>query len=97
MAGLEDISDHLLPRRKTWLRDRNTWIMLHRGRDVRSPTDYILIIYRRLLKNVSVWGVYHNTDRYFFLVCLRVAAPAENSRYIRKWKRFTLKPPNTPG
>ena len=28
---LEDMSAHLLPQRKPWLRDGRTWIMLHKG------------------------------------------------------------------
>ena len=31
-AGLQDMSGHFLPRRKPWLRDVRTWIMLRGGR-----------------------------------------------------------------
>ena len=53
-AGLEDISEHFLPRRCPWCRDGRMWSMVWAGRDVRSRTDYILGTDRRLFWNVSV-------------------------------------------
>ena len=52
--GLEDMAQHFIPRVRRWCRDRRTWEMLRRGREVRSRTDYILGTDRRLFGNVSV-------------------------------------------
>ena len=41
-AGLEEMINHFLPRRKPWLRDGRTWSMRHRDQVVRSQTDYLL-------------------------------------------------------
>ena len=40
--GLEDMSEHFLPRRCPWFRDGRTWSMIREGRELRSRTDYIL-------------------------------------------------------
>ena len=40
--GLEDMARHFLPRDLRWCRDRRTWGILRKGREVRSRTDYIL-------------------------------------------------------
>ena len=52
--GLEDMAPYFLPRRRHWCRDRRTWCMLRKGREVRSRTDYILGTDRHLFGNVSV-------------------------------------------
>ena len=57
---VEDISDHFLPRRKLWLRDRGTCSMIHGGKEVHSWTDYILVKDRCLLHNMSVRYARHN-------------------------------------
>ena len=53
-SGLEDMARHFLPREKRWCRDRRTWVMLRKGQEVRSRTDYILGTDRRLFRNVTV-------------------------------------------
>ena len=40
--GLEDMSAHFLPRRRSWFWDRRMWSMIWAGKEVRSRTDYIL-------------------------------------------------------
>ena len=40
--GLEEMAQHFLLRERRWCRDRRTWGMLRKGREVRSQTDYIL-------------------------------------------------------
>ena len=52
--GLEDMAPHFLPRQRRWCRDRRTWGMLRKGREVRSQTDYILGTDQRLFRDVSV-------------------------------------------
>ena len=37
--GLEDMDPYFLPRQRRWCRDRRTWGMLRKGREVRSRTD----------------------------------------------------------
>ena len=75
--GLEDMSAHFLPRRRTWGRERRTWSMVREGKLVRSQTDYILGTDRHLFWNVSVWNPRHNTDHYMVLGCLRSAPERE--------------------
>ena len=41
-AGLEDMAQHLMPRRRRWNRDRPAWDMRRKGQVVRSRTDYIM-------------------------------------------------------
>ena len=41
-SGLEDMSDHFLPRRLPWCQDGRTWSMVRLGREVWYRTDYIL-------------------------------------------------------
>ena len=41
-AGLEVLSEHFLPQRRIWCRDRRTLAMVRQGREVSSRTDYIL-------------------------------------------------------
>ena len=38
-AGLEDMADHFLPRKRRWGRERRTWAMVRGGKAVRSRTD----------------------------------------------------------
>ena len=72
--GLEDMAPYFLPRRRRWCRDRRTWGMLWKGRDVRYRTDYILGTDRRLFWNVSVRDPRHNSDHYMVLSCLPSAS-----------------------
>ena len=69
-AGLEDMAQHFMPRRRQWNRDRRTWDMRRKGQVVRSRTDYILGTDRRLFKNVTVRDPRHNSDHYMVLGCL---------------------------
>ena len=68
--GLEDMSDHFLPRRRSWCRDRRMWSMVRAVREVRSQTDYILGTDRCLFWNVSVRGPRHNLGHYLVRGCL---------------------------
>ena len=88
---------NFLPRRKPWLRDGRMLSMLYGGKEVRSQTSYILGTYRPLLQNVVVRGVYHNTDHYLVLSCLRKSAPDAHSCYLREQTRFPIKPTMTLG
>ena len=78
--GLEDMSDHFLPRHKLWLKEDCTWVMHRSVREVRSRTDYILVTDSRLFQNIGFWDARHNTDHYLVLGCLCGAAPATHSR-----------------
>ena len=39
-AGVEDMAQHFMPRRRRWCRDRQTWDMKRQGQVVRFRTDY---------------------------------------------------------
>ena len=62
MTRLEEVSDHFLPRRRLWCRDGRTWSMVRMWREVRSSTDFIPEIDRRLFMNVSVQEPRHKSD-----------------------------------
>ena len=53
-AGLEDMTEHFLPRKMRWGRERRTWAMVRWGKAIRSRTDYILGTDRSLFRNVAV-------------------------------------------
>ena len=91
--GLEDMARHFLPREKRWCRDRRTWEVLRKGREVRSRTDYILGTDRRLFRNIAVLDPRHNSDHYMFLGCLPSAPLSETKRYLGGWKRWPVRPP----
>ena len=95
-AGLEDMARHFLLREKRWCRDRRTWGMLRKVREVRSPTDYILGTDCRLFRNVTVQDPRHNSDHYMVLGCLTSAPLSETKRYLRGWKRWPVRPPVKP-
>ena len=80
--GLEDIARHFLPREKRWCRDRRTWGVRRKGKEVRSRTDYILGMDRRLFRNVSVREPRHNSDHYMVLGCLLSAPLSETRQYL---------------
>ena len=92
-AGLEDMRRHFLPREKRWCRDRGTWGMLSKGREVRSRTDYILGTDRRLFRNVTVRDPRHNSDHYMVLGCLPSAPLIETKQYLGVLKRWPVRPP----
>ena len=52
--GLEYMSNHFLPRHKTWLKDGRTWALHRGGWGVHSRTDYILGTDICLFQNVAV-------------------------------------------
>ena len=70
--------------------------MVRAGWGVRSRTDYILGIYRRLFRNVTIWEPRHNSDHYLVLRCHRGAPLREQSEYLGRSKRLPLRPPTTP-
>ena len=94
--GLEDMAQNLLPRERRWFRDRRTWGMLRKGREVRSRTDYILGTDRRLFGNVSVRDPQHNSDHYMVLGCLPSASLTEHKRYLGGRKRWPVRLPSKP-
>ena len=90
--GLDDMSAHFLPRRRSWLWDRRMWSMIWAGREVRSWTDYILGTDRRLFLNVSVRDPRHNSYHYIVLGCIRSAPLREQSTYLGGRKIPPLRP-----
>ena len=91
--GLEDMLVHFLPLRRSWCRDRRTWIVIRMGREVRSRTDYILGTYCRLFCNLSVRYPRHNSDHYMVLGCLLSAPLRYHSSYLGGRKQLPLRPP----
>ena len=81
-AGMEDMAQHFMPRRRRWNRDRRTWDLWRKGQVVRSRTEYILGTDRRLFKNVAVRDPRHNSDHYMVLGCLPSAPLSETKRYL---------------
>ena len=71
-VGLEDMTTHFLPHRKSWVQDGRTWFMLRQGREVRSRTDYLLWIYLCLFQNIFVRYPWNNSYHYMVLGCLCV-------------------------
>ena len=65
--GIEDMDLHFLLWQRRWCRDRRTWGMLYKGREVWSRIDYILGTNGRLFGNVSVRDTRHNSDHYMVL------------------------------
>ena len=94
--GLEDMALHFLPRQRRWCRDRRTWGMLQKGREVRSQTDYILGTDRCLFGNVSVQDRRHNSDHYMVLGCLTSASLTEHNRSLGGRKRWPMRPLTKP-
>ena len=95
-AGLEDMAWHFVPQEKRWYRDRRTWGMRRKGKEVRSRTDYILGTDRRLFRNVSIRDPRHNSDHYMILGCLPSATLSETKRYLGGQKRWPVRPPAKP-
>ena len=73
--GLEDMSAHFIPCRRSWCWDGRIWSMIWAAREVRSRTDYILEMDLRLFWNVAVRDPRHNSDHYMVLGCLHRAPP----------------------
>ena len=94
--GLEYMAPHFLPRRRHWCRDRRTWGMLRKGRELRYRTDYILGTDRRLFGDVSVWDPRNNSDHYMVLGCLPSASLTEHKRYLGVQNKWPLRPPTKP-
>ena len=91
--GLEDMARHFLPWESRWCRDRRTWGMIRKGREVRSRTEYILGTDRRLFRNVAVRDPWHNSDHYMVLGCIPSTPPTEHKRDLGGRKRWTVRPP----
>ena len=96
MEGMEDMSDHLIPRRHSWFRYGRTWSMVQLGRDVGSQTYYILGADCCIFWDVFFRDPRHNLDHYLVLGCLRSAPLREHSEYLRRRKRLPLRPPTAP-
>ena len=94
--GLEYLSAHFLPRRRSWCRYERTWIMIREGREVRSRTEYILGADRCLFGNVYARDPRHNSDHYMVMGCLHSAYLKEHARYLGGRKKLPLLPPNKP-
>ena len=61
--------------------------MVRLGREVRSWTNFILGIYRRLFRNVAAQDPQHNSDHYMVLGCLRSAPMREHIEYLGRRTR----------
>ena len=94
--GLNYMSAHLLPRRRSWFRDGRTCSMVRAGREVRSRMDYILGMDSRLFWNVSVWDPRNKPDHYLVMGCLHSTPLREYSKYLGRRKGLPLRPPATP-
>ena len=94
--GLEDMARHFLPEESRWCWDQRTWGMIRKGQEVRSQTDYILGMDRRLFRNFAVRDPRHNSDHYIFLGCIPSAPPKEHKRYLGGRKRWPVRPPRAP-
>ena len=91
--GLEDIGANFLPRRKSWLSYGRTWSMWRSDRVLRSRTNYLMGMDRRLYQNVLVRDVRHNLDQYLVLGCLQGAPTREHVHYLGIRRYFPLQPP----
>ena len=93
---LEDMAKHFLPLESRWCRDRRTWGMLRKGREVRSRTDYILGTDHYIFRNIAVQDPRHNSDHYMVLGCLPSAPLTEHKRYLGGRKRWPVRLPGGP-
>ena len=96
VAGVEDMTENFLPRRRRWGRERRTWSMVWEGKVVRSRTYYLLGTDISLFRNVSVRDPRHNTDHFMVVGCLRSAPEQEHTRYIMGRRKMPLQPPTEP-
>ena len=53
-AGVEDMTAHLLPKKRRWGMERWTYSMVREGKAIRSRTGYLLGTDRSLFRNVAV-------------------------------------------
>ena len=91
VAMLMDMVLYFLPRHKSWLQDKCTWIMRQDGREFRYRMDYFLGTDRRLLHDVDFWNTRHHLGHYTVLVCLRGESTKELTGYLRKLRRFPFR------
>ena len=61
MVGLEEISAHYLPQRRSWNLYQTPCEVVKQGRLTRSLTDYILCSDRQIFQNVAVQDPRHNS------------------------------------
>ena len=95
-AGVEDMTAHFLPRKRSWGRERRTWSMVREGKVVRSRTEYLLGTDRSIFRNVSVQDPRHNTNHFMVVGCLHSSPKWEHTHYIMgRWK-ISLRPPTEP-
>ena len=90
--GIVDVVLHSLPSCNTWLQDMCTWRMRKDGQEIWSRTDYILGTYCRLLQDVDIQDMRHNSDHYMVLGCMSGDLEKELMDYLRKVRRFLLRP-----
>ena len=90
VAVLEDILAHFLPRRFHWCWYGSMWIMVRLGRELRSRTYYILGVYYRLFRNVSVQYPSHNSDHYMVTVCLLSPPLSKHDKYLGRRTQIPL-------
>ena len=95
-AGLEDMAQNFVPRKRQWSRDRRMWDIRRKGQVVRSRTDYILGTDSRIFRNAAIRDPRHNSDQYMVLGCLPSAPLLETKRYLGGSKRWPVRPPTEP-
>ena len=61
-----------------------------------SQTDYLLGTDRSLFRNVAVRDPRHNSDHYMVVVHLQNETAQEHTKYIKGWRKMSLKPQNDP-
>ena len=66
-ASLEDMIMHSPLGCKAWERDGRTWCLVQKGREVRSQMEYLLVMERPILHNVSVFDLCQKSDHYMVL------------------------------
>ena len=79
---LEAMLAQFIPRRRSWCWDRRMCSIVCMGREVRSWEEYIMGIYRRLLRNMSIRDPMHNSDHYIILGCLHITTLREHTKYL---------------
>ena len=90
------MTEHFLPRKRLWGRERRTWSMVREGKLIRSRTDYLLGTDRSLFRIVAVQDPRHNSDHYMVVVHLRGGTVHEHVQYIRGRRRMLLLSPKEP-
>ena len=87
-----DMGFHFLPWSNLWLKDMCTWRMQRNRQEVRSWTDYILGTDHRLFQDVAAWDTRHYLGHYMVLGYLRGEPAKDLVGYLRKLRRFPLRP-----